>query len=144
MAWRIISGMRTEIEVAEYCNALRIWATVSDRTDEERAFLRAGCAHLTARFHGRVPIRTLCDALQAWGTTEAPALAMMLSLFIGKSCLLSRLIYAGEPLRTRPCPIHRGRWSGCFKVCPAGCNFEENVTGWLPNDGPETPSAASV
>jgi len=131
--------MRSEIDVAEYCDALRIWATVADRKQEERALIRAGCAHLLARFQGVVAIQTLCDALVAWAAAEPRGTSHPTGLDIRKSCLLSRLIYAGEPLRTRPCPIHKGRWSGCFDVCPAGCNFGVNVTGWLPEAAPDTP-----
>jgi hypothetical protein len=32
---------------------------------------------------------------------------------IHKSCLLDRLIYAREPLRTEMCPVHKIKWSGC-------------------------------
>ena len=48
---------------------------------------------------------------------------------IKKSNLLSRLIYEGEKIRTKPCPIHQGRWSGWHypEVCPHGCDF----TGWI-------------
>ena len=103
----------------------------------ERATLAAGCAHVTARFTGVVVIKTLCDALGQWAEAELPDQTYVLSIGIAKSCLLRRLIYAGEHLRTRPCPIHRGRWSSSFKVCPAGCNFEVDLTGWLPNDLPD-------
>lgn len=48
---------------------------------------------------------------------------------IKKSNLLSRLLYAREPLRTRKCPTHEGRWHGPTKrVCEHGCGG----TGWLP------------
>ena len=51
---------------------------------------------------------------------------------IGKSALLDRLLYCGEPLRTRACPEHKGRWSGIAfdeaNDCPHGCQ----LTGWLP------------
>jgi|SRR5215469_3925812 len=57
-----------------------------------------------------------------------------ISLAIHKSCLLDRLIYGGSVVRTRPCPVHQGRWSGIsMPACehcglgPCGCN-----TGWLP------------
>lgn len=64
---------------------------------------------------------------------------------IQKSNLLWRLIYAGEPVRTTPCPVHKGRWSGCNPPEETGCNgaciFEGNVTGWLPN-GPEKKEGA--
>ncbi len=56
-------------------------------------------------------------------------------LALTKSNLLHRLIYLGEKLRTRQCPVHMGRWSGCGQNCI--CNSGMNVTGWLPNDDDE-------
>ena len=50
---------------------------------------------------------------------------------IRKSNLLARLLYSGEKLRTRECPEHKGKWSGCAapgQGCPHGCGH----TGWLP------------
>jgi hypothetical protein len=45
------------------------------------------------------------------------------------------MVYGGEDLRTRKCALHRGEWSGCHpQMCPAGCNYGINLTGWLPND----------
>lgn len=52
-------------------------------------------------------------------------------LQISKSALLDRLLYGGEPVRTKPCPEHKGRWSGLEfgeNMCPHGCQ----LTGWLP------------
>jgi hypothetical protein len=55
-----------------------------------------------------------------------------LELAIHKSCLLDRLIYAREPLRTEMCPEHKGKWSGCvWEKLECGCQFGSNVTGWL-------------
>ena len=45
---------------------------------------------------------------------------------IKKSNLLARLLYAKEPLRTRRCPVHNGRWSG-IGDCEHGCD----ETGWI-------------
>ena len=58
---------------------------------------------------------------------------------IRKSCLLHRLIYGGEALRTRPCPVHQGSWGGvtdppCLH-CGVGPTCECN-TGWLPEERP--------
>lgn len=54
---------------------------------------------------------------------------------IRKSCLLERLLYGGEKLRTRPCPIHKGQWSGITdppcEHCGVGPTCRCN-TGWLP------------
>jgi hypothetical protein len=55
-----------------------------------------------------------------------------IELAIYKSCLLDRLIYAREPLRTAVSPQHRGKWSGwIFENTDCGCQFGPNVTGWL-------------
>jgi len=54
---------------------------------------------------------------------------------IRKSCLLDRLMYGQEKLRTRPCPVHHGRWSGITSPpcehCGVGPTCQCN-TGWLP------------
>lgn len=58
---------------------------------------------------------------------------------IKKSCLLDRLLYGGEKLRSKMCPVHKGTWSGIEcgpsndgtfqgNVCPHGCQ----LTGWIP------------
>lgn len=51
---------------------------------------------------------------------------------IRKSGLLYRLLFKGEKLRTRRCPVHRGhQMLGPSKeACPHGCGF----TGWLPEE----------
>jgi hypothetical protein len=55
-----------------------------------------------------------------------------IALAVHKSCLLNRLIYARELLRTEMFPEHRGGWSGCvFEKLDCGCQFCSNVTGWL-------------
>lgn len=56
-------------------------------------------------------------------------------LAISKSCLLDRLIYGGETLRTEQCPEHKGRWSGCkfSGEITCGCGHGICVTGWLKN-----------
>lgn len=57
-------------------------------------------------------------------------------LQITKSNLLWRTIYGGEAPRTEPCPVHKGRWSGCAipeeTPCKGACMSGNNVTGWLP------------
>lgn len=51
---------------------------------------------------------------------------------IEKSNLLVRILYAGEKLRARMCPVHKGVWIGCFADDPGcGCLSGANVTGWL-------------
>src|ERR1700676_4651157 len=55
-----------------------------------------------------------------------------IALAIHKSCLLDRLIYGRERLRTEMCPEHKGKWSGCvFEKLDCGCQFGANATGWL-------------
>lgn len=52
---------------------------------------------------------------------------------ISKSNLLARLLYVGEKLRQRICPMHKGTWSGIEfgdNVCPHGCQ----LTGWIQED----------
>ena len=53
---------------------------------------------------------------------------------ITKSCLLDRLLYDGEKLRTKPCPVHMGKWTGCLppSEITCGCGHNNCVTGWLP------------
>jgi len=51
-------------------------------------------------------------------------------LQISKSNLLARLLYAGEKLRSKMCPEHKGKWSGIEfsdTRCPHGCQ----LTGWI-------------
>lgn len=59
-------------------------------------------------------------------------------LQIRKSNLLWRTIYGGEQVRTEPCPVHKGRWSGCNvpdeTPCGGACMYGNNVTGWLPKE----------
>jgi len=58
-----------------------------------------------------------------------------------KSNLLYRTIYCGEPVRTKPCPDHKGHWSGCNlpedTSCKGACMYAGNITGWLPNEEPQ-------
>lgn len=90
-----------------------------------------------------LPIRRYCDALCLYadilseqcapGRSEHPRGEGYVHLLQGtirdirKSNLLARLLYAREKLRTRPCPEHKGQWSG-IDECPYGCGS----TGWLP------------
>jgi hypothetical protein len=152
--------MPATIDVAEYCKAFETWAGVTP--DEERgltaravelqrAFISAGCDHIRSSFTGKVEIARLCKSFVAWAKSEeeiqgqrtyrgrirdtsVQSLIGDIRLAIGKSSLLYRMIYAGEPLRLKACPIHNGHWSGSHgDPCPAGCNFGDTRTGWLPN-----------
>lgn len=135
---------RTEIDVDDYVTAFRTWIAVAhdharhrerdaERIARQRAIVDDACRWLSSQYDGRVPIETLCGALESWAEMRIDDVALL--PLVHKSCLLSRLIYAGEQLRTRKCPVHHGRWSGyLLEPCPARCNFGLNVTGWLPND----------
>lgn len=126
-------AMRREISVTEYCKAFETWAKVFDGlTEDDRAIVGAAMAHLKTKFNGICLIEGLCDELREWSKCNPSG---RVGLLIYKSCLLDRLIYGGETLRVKPCPLHRGRWSGCsLEPCPEGCSFGSNITGWLPSD----------
>ena len=126
--------MQNSVDVSTYCDALLVWAAAASRPEAEQVLLRAGCDFLRAGHTGVERIDSLCSSLSEWGESQADdRLVSRLATDISKSCLLLRLIYAGETLRTRPCPTHRGRWSGCTPTpCATGCSFGDNVTGWLP------------
>ena|SRR5258705_9447945 len=139
--------MREAIDVDDYCAALLTWATTKSSSDSEipdharkeaLAALRSGCDFLRASRAGSARIQDLCHAMRDWADSQPEgSFLALLSADAPKSCLLFRLIYAGERLRTHPCPIHKGRWSGCStEPCPAGCSSEGNVTGWLPEHVP--------
>lgn len=100
------------------------------------------------------PIRWVCDRLAIYcralrdggedgpfGPDEAEALRQYgerIVFIASKSNLLGRLLYDGEPLRTEPCPVHKGRWSGCPFPGDAEhdceCMHYGNLTGWLPSE----------
>lgn len=109
---------------------------------------------LTAAKHGIpiMPMTFFCDALKEWaylyGAPMADAgpeenkrrqeigrQAGMVFLQIMKSNLLHRMLYQGEAPREKPCPVHKGRWSGCVMPdsmeCKGACASGINVTGWL-------------
>lgn len=122
-----------------------------DMTDEEAEAL---LYQLSRHFNQPVqPVGRYCAALRVWENAvndravrtrdpdDAKFAEMVSRVFlqISKSNLLSRLIYDGESLRTEPCPVHQGRWSGCVwddQPCPCQATqagqFGINVTGWLP------------
>ena len=98
--------------------------------------------------------REFCEALETWAQVFATARDgddvetrarreefatnwSAVYLAIRKSCLLDRLLYGGEKLRTRPCPVHKGRWSGITDPpcthCGTGPTCQCN-TGWMPED----------
>jgi hypothetical protein len=92
----------------------------------------------------------VCNTLRKWAIAFGSSLATddeykkkerdefrehwsRVDLAIRKSCLLDRLFFQEEDLRTEPCPVHKGRWSGCDWSSPGcECRNGSNVTGWLP------------
>lgn len=101
--------------VKEYCEIFETWA----------GLIRAKAAELEARpveSFGRYERDRWKKAVEALDT---------LRLFIFKSSYLGRRIYGGEKHRTRPCPVHKGVWSGCaFEPPLCGCD----LAGWLPEE----------
>lgn len=81
-----------------------------------------------------MPVSRYCGAFETWFRVMAEKGEHFagVRLAITKSNLLARLIYAGEELRTRECPKHKGRWSGIL-ACEHGCDY----TGWIRNDWPD-------
>lgn len=49
-------------------------------------------------------------------------------LQISKSCLLDRVLYGGEKPSKTPCPVHKGKWSGCHFAWP-GAQWTNVKTG---------------
>jgi hypothetical protein len=122
--------MAQAIEVERYISAFEAWARVTKASDGVRAHLAECSLFLREQFHGSVEIEALCTAGIGWYRSRN-----RYHPDVGKSCLMGRMVYGGEELRERPCPIHGGRWSGCApEACPAGCSYGINITGWLPND----------
>jgi hypothetical protein len=106
------------------------------------------------RKQGYIGIDEFCHAMDTWAQAWMQELPsdeehhlrlrkefrehwMFIRLAIAKSCLLDRLIYGGEKLRNKMCPIHKGHWSGCNitgeDVCD--CAHDTCITGWLQNRG---------
>lgn len=110
--------------------------------DEAEAMLK----QLSEHFHEPVmPVTRYCDALDTWANAvraggyggNGGSLSDAISkvwLAIRKSNLLFRVLYLGQPLRTKKCPRHDGRWSGYGNgdPCPEGCSVGADITGWLP------------
>lgn len=92
-----------------------------------------------------MPLSRFCSGLRKWGEAMLKGgpkgaaykdLGSMVLQVVGsasKSNLLFRIFFLGEDPRERPCPVHQGRWSGCFQS-DCGCMSGSNVTGWLPDD----------
>ncbi len=127
------------IDLERYIAAFETWAHVADQGTRMMQNIAKVGAYLRTRYRGEVDIETLCKDGGDWLRAQLLAIPD-----VGKSCLMGRMIYGGEDLRIRPCPIHGGSWSGCSPhSCPAGCNYGINLTGWLPNDLVEAWPAAT-
>ena len=114
--------------ISRYCNALETWV---------------GCIQMNNGLYpsGMRPEGfAMPDRGDGHGASYVAILPGMLK-DLRKSNLLYRLLYRGQPLRKRPCPQHRGHWSGWSKdPCPHGCSDGMNLTGWLPEPEPELAS----
>jgi len=146
------------LPISRYCDALRTWqmawheraarfvAEAYPGIDDEGSAPEARAAAQRLRsddfFHGRptgASEERINDRIHAIGATRAAADIDSVFLKIRKSNLLWRLLYNGQPLRTTLCPLHKGKWSGCFLKEPCDCEDNGNVTGWLPNT-PDKPT----
>lgn len=100
-----------------------------------------------------MPIKFFCEFLEEWARLigepypeerhpeenkerrDRREQAQHIFIQIRKSNFLWRRIYRGEPTRTKPCPVHKGRWSGCKLTeeteCRGACQHGLDVTGWL-------------
>jgi hypothetical protein len=96
------------LPLGSFCRAMKVWMDCIVKNNTDPVLLEAGADHGKRYF----------------------SLLKMVYIDIRKSNLLSRLLYAKEPLRSRMCPIHKGHWSGdamFFNKCPELCDG----TGWL-------------
>lgn len=103
-----------------------------------------------------MPASRYCDAFTDWRDALIASGAMpevveafaSLCIPIYKSNYLARRIYGGDPHRTEPCPVHKGRWSGCEwhdnpeDICE--CEAWGNTTGWLPAEGGQSDRAEAL
>jgi hypothetical protein len=124
--------VRTTITPTEYRQAFITWLDVTNSSYEDKAIVAAALDYALDYAPPvsdvTVQIERICDRMRNWARDKDDVSHLALS--IEKSCLLDRLIYGGEPLRTERCPKHKGRWSGCVPdPCPI-CSYGSNVTGW--------------
>lgn len=113
--------------IRQYCNALETWAACIQMNNGLRPSMVPEGFAMPQRGDGH-------------GVSYVAILQGMLT-DIRKSNLLYRLLYRGQVLRKRPCPQHRGHWSGWSnEPCPHGCSDGMNVTGWLPETAVEPPA----
>jgi hypothetical protein len=116
------------------------------------------CVSFVENYGPLLHLSRVCHILRTWANTYSKPLEtddkykieerekfreayQIVDLAISKSNLLARLFFDQEGIRQVPCPVHKGRWSGCVwkePECvtdenPQGCMSGSNVTGWLPN-----------
>lgn len=96
-----------------------------------------------------LPLPRFCAAMRTWfravqARGEAPYAKMLdeINIDISKSNLLDRLLYAGEELRTRECPVHQGRWNG--QAMLLGCDHDCDGTGWLREESGSLPTTRTA
>ena len=102
--------------------------------------------HELREFFGEpcLPASKYCKALTTWAHIQSEnekneqfaQFYRVIENSIYKSCLLDRMIYGGEELRTEPCPVHKGVWSGISfgeGKCECSTGSCACTTGWLPN-----------
>jgi hypothetical protein len=95
------------LRLSQFCKVMDTWAEVRSTPTES-------------------PIYSDSDFRDAWHTVR---------MAISKSNLLARMFFAGEEPRKRPCPEHKGSWSGCvWTDLKCGCMWNSNVTGWLKDE----------
>lgn len=128
--------------ISKYCDALRTWQRcMYDRAIDLRAELFPGIhgddgplrekAWNDSNLAMKNRIEESNYAVQDLHRFETVAESInFVAIQISKSALLDRLLYVGEPLRTKKCPTHKGTWSGLFGDCEHGCE----LTGWLPTE----------
>lgn len=87
-----------------------------------------------------VRLSDVCNVLNLWARNQGIDFQSdwsHIELAIDKSNFLARLFFTDEGLRTKMCPTHNGKWSGCwpnYGEAPCACQAGGNVTGWLPTD----------
>ncbi len=117
--------------IGRYCSALRTWEqALVAKVDRELEALHPGLDGKSGKGAEELANITFYKEYKAGRHPRSLAqLEQVTDTFrmIRKSNLLARLLYAGETLRTVPCPEHKGKWSGVGD-CKHGCQ----LTGWLP------------
>jgi len=115
--------------------------------DEAQAMLRA-----LVRYYKEpvMPMSKYCAAFITWSHAiesnredfigefgneamlEIANIAPLIQTAIMKSSLLSRLLYAGQELRTEKCALHKGHWAGLYSERPnlASLGITEECTCW--------------